>query len=373
LLLSVFLLLLYSYSLEAIFFKIVNLTIIFYLISILLLFIYIFQTGYFLKIKSVDLWIIILIIYSLSHFFIRSSLVNSLDFIIKSLSVYFLGRYLFLDKKNFKYFKTIINIYSWITIIYLIINTLKLSAISKELMGTLNHIALGELIGIFILVNWFFSISAKYKIIPLLNVFVGFFVLLFLISSRGALISVLITLFIIYFIKTNKKFVIVFILLTIIFLYFNFFTVENEFIMEYPTLSRFVWENIILDASVVGNEHYLGRIGLYLRSLSVFKNNLIFGGGLGTVYSHNIFLEFASGLGIVGLSLFIFWLSNIFVLFTKVFRKKSNFLLLALFFQSFIYRMSSFNYKGYKSLFLFGGMLITSFYSTINKERNEEK
>lgn len=367
-LLSVFLLLLYSYSLEAIFFKIVNLTIIFYLISILLLFIYIFQTGYFLKIKSVDLWIIILIIYSLSHFFIRSSLVNSLDFIIKSLSVYFLGRYLFLDKKNFKYFKTIINIYSWITIIYLIINTLKLSAISKELMGTLNHIALGELIGIFILVNWFFSISAKYKIIPLLNVFVGFFVLLFLISSRGALISVLITLFIIYFIKTNKKFVIVFILLTIIFLYFNFFTVENEFIMEYPTLSRFAWDKIIVDASVVGNEKFLGRLGLYLKSILVFKSNLIFGGGIGVVYSHNILLEFASGLGAIGLLFFVFWVLNIFKLFLKVPKKKYNYLLLSLFLQSLIYRMASFNFKGYKSLFLFGGMLVTYCYSFKNKK-----
>jgi len=188
---------------------------------------------------------------------------------------------------------------------------------------------------------------------------------LFLLGSRGAFLSTFISIFIVAFMKfdSKKRIKLVFLILVIVISYILIFGIFSSFINDIPLLRRFSINNIISDPSIVGNENYSGRFGLYNKSLNLIYQSPLFGHGLGVIYAHNIFLEFMTALGLIGSIIFMLWLFVIFINIIKKNKFKPNYILIALFIQSFIYKQTSFNFSSYKSLFIFGGMLISFYYS----------
>lgn len=355
--------LLYSYSLEYIIFDNLDITIMVFIFQLLAIIYLILITNKIIEFNIPDFFIIILISYVLLHVFLYGNYRNGFLFIASSITPYFLGRYSYINKFNYTTFRKLINISALITIIYLVIQSLETTGFNRGHYG-LSPVGLGELITIFIIVNLYniseFNLDKKSSFFIL----IGFFTLAFLLGSRGAFLSTIITIFIVSFLKfeSRKRKKLLFYIIIFIAVYFLVFNVFDSFINEIPTLRRFSIYNIINDPSVVGNNKYLGRLGLYKNSVDLIYELPIFGHGLGIIYAHNIFLEFITALGLIGFVLFILWLLSILINIIEKFKIKPNYVLIALFIQSFIYKQTSFSYLAYKTLFIFGGMLI-SFYN----------
>lgn len=124
--------------------------------------------------------------------------------------------------------------------------------------------------------------------------------------------------------------------------------------------TRFRLENIIRDPSVVGSQHEIGRLERWSMSLETIAESPILGAGLGVIYSHNLFLEIGSAMGLIGLGAILLVLAS--VRWRRVVRASQRseavLLILSLFLFTFIYRQTSFALDGHKSMFAFLGLLV---------------
>lgn len=370
-----FVLFLFSYALEAIFLNGKDLTVLMFIITLVLIMFNIICNKGIPKFNIVDMFLFLLISYTLLHSMFISKPTYGFKFIIASLVPYFIGRYIYLDIKQYKYFKRITNIVSWIVITSLIIAFIHSSNNYRVVIGNTHPVALGELMGIFVITNLFNIKGLNTTKFSLSNVIIGLLVMLLILGSRGAFFSTVIAIFVVYFLRSNSKLKVLISIIFLTILYFVFFSEESMLIEIFPSLYRFSPSVILNDPSVVGHYHYIGRKDLYILSLEVIKNSPFFGQGLGIVYSHNLFLEITSALGIVGVFLLVMWLVGIVSLIFMVGFNNVNNVLLALFLQSFIYKQTSFAFDAYKTLFIFGGMLVTylSMKSTKYKKEGDSR
>ncbi|GAB6614595.1 hypothetical protein bcgnr5406_27960 [Bacillus cereus] len=354
----------YSYVLEAIFFTDFDLTIPFFLICIILICANIIYSSKIIRLNSTDWLIIILVIYIYIHSIFISSPIIASKIVIGAIAAYFLGRYIIVNAEFYKTFHLSVNVASWMMIIALIVQYINSDTRYRVVIGDTHPVALGELIGIFVITNFFNASKAQKPIFSYVNAIIGLFVMFVILGSRGAVISTVCSILLIYVLKANikKKFLILVTSIVAGCSYLFLFTTDSVLVKEFPSLYRFTLEGMLNDPSLTGSYQYIGRRDVYTQSIEFFKENPILGKGLGSVYSHNIMLEFASTLGIVGLVIFLVILLLLTIKATKVLRS-GEYLLVALFLQSLIYRQSSFSLEHGKSLFFFGGLLV-AFYTT---------
>lgn len=282
--------------------------------------------------------------------------------ILGSLIPYYLGRTINFNKmKNLNIFEKTTIILGVILLSNLYFSYFFISSNKYRLsVGDASTIALGEIIGLFSIVNYFKFIKTKDKK-KLFLFLVGLIANFLILSSRSSAFLIVISLLIASFIKSkNKKTIIIYsgILLLLYFVCFN----KNSFLIEeFPQLKRFSLEGMLNDPSVVG---YKGALGRKIKegriynlniALTEFNKSVFLGTGIGRNYAHNIFIEILGALGLIG---FINFLIFILKIIRRVVREK-NILIIALFFYFFLYRQFSFALNAHKTLFFICGALIT--------------
>ncbi|MFF2753501.1 O-antigen ligase family protein [Psychrobacillus sp. NPDC058041] len=161
-------------------------------------------------------------------------------------------------------------------------------------------------------------------------------------------------------------------------------TLAAVFIIVIPFLfSKGYFQTIVYRFKVLfedngGGASTLGRVDRIQSAIEMFKENIIFGGGIGKfgqfyigtegVYAHNIFLEFISELGLIGVLWLMVFLT--FVLYHSViqYKRANRYLdslqiaLISGFLFFFINALVSGDINANRALFAFGGFLAMSPY-----------
>jgi len=173
------------------------------------------------------------------------------------------------------------------------------------------NIWLSRLIGICAL---YLFVSRKPSEVLKAGLLVFFIFIMFVIGSRGPLLSFILTAFILYAIKNKnnllKSTFTGVMLLSVFFAVTQIYDVSDE-------AASFLSHGKTTNIGKVKND----RVGVYIPTLEIINENMLFGVGLGRwwdvytkkihvykhidyTYPHNIFLEIASELGVIGLILF---------------------------------------------------------------------
>ncbi|NYE05892.1 O-antigen ligase [Bacillus niacini] len=363
----------YSYALEAILIKNIDMTIPTFFIICLVIILLVFQKNS-LKIFNVEDYIILtFILYLLTHSIFISEPQEALKIIFGSIIAFYIGRYAdMLKEGNYKFLKKTINIFTYILLIFIFINFFSDSNQYRVTVGESNPIAIGELLGIFAILNFFDENGINKSKIEILNTFIGLFVILAIVGSRGAFFATILSIVVISIIISTLKKKIYLILGISLLSYLYFIITTSSYVLnKFPTIFRFSFNNIINDPSITGNQKFTGRFDVYLESIRLFQENPIFGAGANVVYSHNIFLELLASTGLVGFLIIVFFLAILFFRIWHLLKNKYAISLISVFIFLFIYRQSSFNLTNSKSVFLFAGIIVSIYYSLKLKSKKE--
>lgn len=166
---------------------------------------------------------------------------------------------------------------------------------------------LGVSLAIISIYKLLFESKAKYlHIIPSVGVILGLYIL-YASGTRSPLIAFILCLFFLFFLKSNLKYIISFlILLATSILALIYFKPQYE---DVGQSSSFL--NRVTNMIVSGDSS--GRGELYQQGIKIFSENPIFGGRIlyfDGMYPHNIFLEILMATGIVGLILYFFFFKD---------------------------------------------------------------
>lgn len=340
-----------------------NLSIIFLFLSMITSIIVYKKIGnkFFWQFEDSTILVFIMIIL-ISGLLQRTEFMSVRNVILGSVLPYYLGRTVNFNKiKNLNIFKNMVTILGGILLFNLYISYFFINSNKYRIsVGDASVIALGEIIGLFSIVNYFEFLNTKNKISMIL--FISGIVANFLIlSSRSSAFLIIVSLLIASFIKTKNKRKIIIVSIILLLVYLICFNNSSFLIEEFPQLKRFSLNGIINDPSVVGYKGALGRkikegriYNLNL-ALSEFNKSIFLGTGVGRNYAHNIFIEILGALGLIGLINFIIFILKILY---RLIREK-NMLIIALFFYFFLYRQFSFTLNAHKTLFFICGILIT--------------
>ncbi|MGE6754760.1 O-antigen ligase family protein [Rossellomorea sp. NPDC071047] len=366
--------LIFSYAIEAIISPNLDLTLPILIFTTLFVILGILITSRIKKFHVEDGILFIFIIYILLHSIFITNIISTMHIILGSLIAYYIGRIINIkDTNDFLFFRKITNIYGYILICFIVFNYFNSISQYRVTVGSTHPVAIGELLGLFVIINFLSPNGVNKHLIGRLNAFIGLATMLFIVGSRGAFFSVILCIFVILMMLASSKgklFILVSAILSLFF--YNFVTTSMYVISKFPTISRFSFKNILNDPSVTGSSQYVGRFDVYKESLQLFEGNFLFGAGLKSVYSHNIFLELLATTGLLGfLILFLFFLLIIIKSF-KITNNQTAYWLVALFFFVFIYRQTSFALDTSKSVFLFAGILITLYYDRLKVRREYE-
>lgn len=362
-LLVLIVILIYSYAIEAIFFNNIDITIpTFFILCSVILFL-VLKNNSIKTLLLEDYLILVFVIYILLHSIFISELMETIKVIFGSLVAFFIGRYADIKRKShYEFIKKVINICGYVLLTAIIINFLNGSNQYRVTVGDTHPVAIGELLGIFSLINLFDEKGINKNKWGITNAIIGLFMMIAIVGSRGALFSTILSILLILFVLLPFKKRIYLLLLTVFLIYtYITITTTSYLLTKFPTISRFSLYNIINDPSVTGSHEYIGRFDVYSESIRLFKENPIFGAGINKVYSHNVFLELLATTGIMGFSIMLLFFTTIFLNIKLLIKEKFGFWLISLFLFVFIYRQTSFTLSTSKSVFLFAGM-ITSLY-----------
>jgi O-antigen ligase len=166
---------------------------------------------------------------------------------------------------------------------------------------------LGVSLAIISIYKLLFESKAKYlHIIPSAGVILGLYIL-YASGTRSPLIAFILCLFFLFFLKSNLKYIISFlILLATSILALIYFKPQYE---DVGQSSSFL--NRVTNMIVSGDSS--GRGELYQQGIKIFSENPIFGGRIlyfDGMYPHNIFLEILMATGIVGLILYLYFFKD---------------------------------------------------------------
>ncbi len=216
------------------------------------------------------------------------------------------------------------------------------------------------------IITLFIMVSKRFNLFYFLLIIFSFIVIL-LIGSRSAFISLLISYFVIaIFYKKIKVFYIIFFIILFGFL--------SSIWLPSATILRLQW-------LAYGSPEEFVRLWYYSKAVELFESSPIIGWGIGSfdyywrlhsptfVYPHNIFLEIASETGIIGsilFCLFLFCIVYVFLFQYKIYGKEilvpellisMSIVLISLFISLFSYDINS-NRLLWISLGIFIGILI---------------
>lgn len=367
----------YSYAYESMFNLNINLTIVILgILSLLIFYPFLIGKKEIRKPNLFDILILIFILYIFIHFYLGSSLNAIINLLFGSIIAFFIGKNT--DLIGYKaFFVKVINLYSYVLFFFIINNYLNATYQYRITVGDAHPVAIGELIGIFLIVNIWGREGKTSLLLRLISIIIGIVLMVFIVGSRGAFFAVLISILLIYFIKSNLKNKIRIILLSIgVYFIYSSITTNTIITEKYPTISRFSFDNILNDPSITGSNEYLGRVDFYRESLSLFKNNPLTGIGVSEIYSHNLFLELLATTGLIGFSIMAIFFIYLIKLGTRGILKisKDGDLFITIFSIMvflLIYRQTSFTLATSKSLFLMAGLLsnLGQWKSLINRNR----
>ncbi|MEO0096944.1 MAG: O-antigen ligase family protein [candidate division WOR-3 bacterium] len=234
-------------------------------------------------------------------------------------------------------------------------NVLENEIIPYRLGFSLSVVTFGRWAGIGVFSLFLLFFTEKNRLVKILSfILIPLLLYLLLLSgTRGAILALFVCLFIFFFLKIkNLKEKIIFVLL-FIFLFFIFYSLLPTMITERLTYFQ--------------DESSVNRLEAFSLAFKNFLDSPIIGKGLGSfpyytynfIYPHNIFTEFASETGFLGLIPFIIY---ILICFKKVFKKFQEKSLVSLFpaflfIYTFIHSQFSFDIGNNFLLFFAGGFL----------------
>jgi O-antigen ligase len=352
---------LFSFGLELVFLDGAgNLTLILTVISICIVLFLIFKEIKFISLNKTDIALLFYVVIILIGSIFSDSVEGAITYFAYSVVFYFIGRFVFL--RSNKSSIILITLFSLPIIYELLVryNTLlETNVLRVSLADGTSPIGIGEMLSFFIISSYYVvRFVEEHKITKLFfiaGILIGLFEQIAVLSSRGATISVIITIVVTEFIFGNKKFVGLIVVVSAGAYYlFNIFIDSIAVIL--PIANRFSFQSIMNDPSVIGSSLYVGRAQLVTYALEKIGLHPFFGNGFGSVYPHNILIEIFASAGILGLLLFLVFLLSIFWNLNK---KNTNYLYFMLFLVALINRMTSFEYSMQKPLFLFAGIMVS--------------
>ncbi|MCX7836650.1 MAG: O-antigen ligase family protein [candidate division WOR-3 bacterium] len=234
-------------------------------------------------------------------------------------------------------------------------NVLENETIPYRLGFSLSVITFGRWAGIGVFSLFLLFFMGKNRLIKILSfILIPLLLYLLLLSgTRGAILALIVSLFIFFFLKIKnlkEKVVFIFFFILLFFIFYSFL----------PTMLA---ERLFY----FQDESSINRLEAFSLAFKNFLDSPIFGKGLGSfpyyaynfIYPHNIFAEFASETGFLGLIPFIIFLI---LCFKKVFKKlqeKSLFSLFSafLFIYTFIHSQFSLDIGSNFLLFFAGALL----------------
>ncbi|EPZ37104.1 O-antigen polymerase, partial [Anoxybacillus ayderensis] len=184
----------YSYAIEAILSNNVEMTIptFFILCSVTLLLVLKDNNVKIFRLE--DYLILTLIIYVLIHSIFISEPMEAIKVILGSLAVFFIGRYVNIqEKRHYEFIKRIINICGYVLLTAIVINFLNGSNQYRVTVGDTHPVAIGELLGIFCLINLFDEKGISKNKWGITNVIIGLFTMIAIVGSRGAFFSTILS------------------------------------------------------------------------------------------------------------------------------------------------------------------------------------
>lgn len=346
----------YSYALERILLKNIDLTMPTFIVLILYIISECMVTKKIPMIRDIDGIIYIFILITFFSGIINNNALKAINVCIKSFFPYFIARFITIKDRNF-FIKTI-NLMGYITIIALIINYSRSDTFYRVSIENGHPVAIGELVSFFLVTNYITMREGKHKRFNIINIVLGLIIEIVVLGARGALIAFIGSVIIceIFYFKNIKKTFFIITLCSLLYLSFNLYA--DNIIEDYPSLNRYRIETIIKDPSIVGGYGYYGRFGLLKQGETLFYQKIIFGSGVGASYAHNIFVDFMASYGIVGI---LMLLSLIFLSFKYIRNKNVDKLLIAMLFVAFIGRQGSFAMDAHKNLFILLGMIVSEY------------
>lgn len=313
-----------------------------------------------------------IILYCLFNAIFFETLDYTLLVIGMSFAPYFFSRFIILEDKDVDF---IFKVFCFLGIVLLGVyykHTGFSAGSGRFRMGGRHPVGIAADFGLVAVSFSYFLFTTKkhwVKLICLCLLIASFYMTIFILGTRGASFSGIIAITYLYFMLSAdtirdklKRF-----LLVAIFITGFFILVNNEaFTTKYPTVRRFSIEAMSKDPSLKGSEDGgdIGRKGVALISFEIISRSPYFGEGLGSVYSHNIFLEWMASLGLVGLIPFLFFLFTIFIKAFKFRKINPRFtILFTMLIYTFVLRLISFSMISHKAFFVVCGLLLSYYYT----------
>jgi O-antigen ligase len=314
------------------------------------------------ELQSILLLTLLYLIIAFGLFFRDSSEIGwmKLFFSLTNLMAFVFPIFSKLSKKTF--FITFI----LLSLIFGVINFYVLSFLTYEQLTLLDmkavYLSIGLVVAFALILNMHFQQDTVVGFI----LFAVLFFLLLVSSARGPLIFYIVSIFMVkilflskeaLYLKRNKLFfAIVSILLLSIVVILNV-----DVSVVYDLFSRTISRMTLLFADNKG-ESIETRYFLFEQALSMFNENIFFGGGFGSfgayvfgenikLYPHNLILELASETGLLGVSVFIIFVFNLLI------KNWNNQLFICVLIFSFLNLMKSYSFQDIR---LFFGLLSVS-------------
>ena len=337
---------------------------------------YIFMQVFFpqkFELFKEDVLMICIVLYSLLHSLFFETLDYTLLVVGMSFVPYFFSRFITLTDEDIEF---MIKLFCVLGVVLLgfYYKSAGFGAVSGRFrIGGRHPVGIAADFGLVaVSLSYILFTSKKYwvKIVCSFLLLATFYMIVFILATRGASFSAIIAVTYLYFMLSTttlrdkiKRIFWIGIFITI----FITLITNDAFIEKYPKVQRFTIQGIMEDPSVTGNDKFTGRRGFALKSIKIISRSAVFGEGMGAVYSHNIFLEWLASLGIIGLLPFLIFLSTIFKKAFKVRKLNPKFtIFFTMMIYTFVLRLISFSMISHKSFFVICGLMLSYYYTYDN-------
>lgn len=198
-----------------------------------------------------------------------------------------------------------------------------------------------------VLATWRFD-SWLNRILSIIVISISVYIM-FLAGGRGPVLAMFFSIFLYFILTYDNLYVKIVSALMIALTLMGFGSKLYSLLVETSFVSRM--SIIVLSA----DDDSSMRLYLFGKAIELFKQNLIFGAGVGAFapyinkyeagwYPHNIFLEVAASLGIIGLFLFASYIFYVLYMFIKTYKKISKYNIQS--FYLFIYILIVYQFSG---------------------------
>ena len=338
-----------------------------------------FLFPYKFELLREDLYMLLIIIYSLTHSLYFETYDYTLLVIGMSFVPYFFSRFITLEDRDIDFFIKVLYLIG-ILLLGVYYHYVGFGAVEGRFRVDGRHpVAIAADFGLAAIIFSYVLFTSKNYFVKILSfclILAAFYLTVFVLATRGASFTGMAAITGLYFMLSDKSFKDRFKSLVVIVIFISIFLLiinHKEFIAKYPMLERFTLEGMLKDPSLVGSRKYTGRTDLMRRSIVMIINKPFWGAGMGSIYSHNILLEWSASLGLVGLFPFLFFLSSIFIKSIKHIKSNPRFaLFFILLIYTFVLRLVSFAMISHKAFFALSGLFLSYYYTFDESDESDE-